>query len=104
MRRRRLDIVTAMARALVEQWRGQDNAAIKLIQRVRETGGTRPARIGGYRKPLLDGHEALLRELSSTKRSITLAEIQDALRQRGLEVGWLSTIWAMLRQLDLSHK
>ena len=43
------------------------SAAIKLMQRVRATGSTAPARIGGYRRPLLDGHEALLRELTSAK-------------------------------------
>ena len=74
------------------------------MQRVREIGSARPARIGGYRKPLLDGHEALLREFTSAKRSITLAEIQDALRQREIEVGSLSTIWATLRRLGLLHK
>ena len=39
------------------------SAAIKLVRRVRETGSTAPAQIGGYRKPLLAGHEAVLREL-----------------------------------------
>ena len=36
-----------------------ESAAIKLIRRVRETGSAKPARIGGYRKPLLAGHEEL---------------------------------------------
>ena len=40
-----------------------ESAAIRLMRRVRETGGAAPARIGHHRKPLLAGHEALLREL-----------------------------------------
>jgi transposase len=43
------------------------SAAIKLMQRVRETGSAAPARIGGNRKPLLAGHEGLLRELTEAK-------------------------------------
>ena len=62
-----------------------ESAAIKLIRRVRDTGSAEPAWIGGHRKPLLAGHEALLRELTATKPPITLAEIQAKLvaRHRG---------------------
>ena len=74
------------------------------MRRVRETGSAAPAKIGGYRKPLLAGHEALLRELTAAKPGITLAEIQAALRQRGIEAGSLATIWSTLRRLGLRHK
>jgi len=53
------------------------SAAIKLVRRVRETGSTEPGKIGGHRKPLLAGHEDLLRELTATRKGITLAEIRD---------------------------
>lgn len=58
-------------------------AAIKLIWRVRETGSSEPARIGGYRKPLLAGHEESLRELTPSKPGITLVETH-ARRRGGL--------------------
>ena len=80
------------------------SAAIKLMQRVRQTGRAAPARIGGYRKPLLAGHEATLRELTEAKPGITLAELQRKLGERGIEAGSLTTIWATLRRLGLSHK
>lgn len=80
------------------------SAAIKLVRRLRETGSTAPARMGGYRKPLLAGHEALLRELTTSRKGITLAEIRNELMQRGIEPGSLTTIWSMLRRLGLSHK
>jgi transposase-like protein len=35
------------------------SAAIKLMRRVRATGSTAPARIGGYRRPVLGPHAAL---------------------------------------------
>lgn len=80
------------------------SAAIKLVRRVRETGSTEPAKIGGYRKPLLAGHEDLLRELTSRRKGITLAEMRTALIERGIEPGSLTTIWSTLRRLGLSHK
>ena len=79
------------------------SAAIKLMRRVRDTGSLKPARIGGYRRPVLEPHEALLRELADGK-DITLAEIQAELsRHVGLTPD-LSTIHHHLRRLGLTHK
>jgi transposase len=75
------------------------SAAIKLVRRVRETGSTEPGKIGGHRKPLLAGREGLPRELTATRKGITLAEFRDALIERGIQSGSLSTIWWMLRRL-----
>jgi putative transposase len=80
------------------------SAAIKLVRRVQETGSLTPARIGGYRRPILEPHEALLRELVDAKSDITLAEIRAALSRRvGLSPD-LSTIHHHLRRLGLRHK
>ncbi len=49
---------------------------------VRETGSTAPGRIGGYRKPLLAGREALLRELAAANGNITPAGIRAGLPPR----------------------
>src|ERR687886_2957087 len=92
------------ARAAAARFAVSASAAIKLVRRVRETGSAAPAKIGGYRKPLLAGHEGLLRELTKAKPGITLAEIQTALRQRGIQAGSLTTIWSTLRRLGLRHK
>ncbi len=71
---------------------------------MRETGSAAPARIGGYRKPLLAGREGLLRELTEARPGITLAELQAELTARGIRAGSLTTIWATLRRLGLRHK
>jgi transposase len=92
------------ARAAAARFEVSASAAIRLVRRVRETGSTEPARIGGYRKPLLAGHEGLLRELTSTRKGITLVEIRDALVERGIAPGSLTTIWSTLRRLGLTHK
>lgn len=106
LRRRLIRAVEAgsSAREAARRFAVSGSAAIKLIRRVRETGNAEPARIGGYRKPLLAGHEELLRELTVAKPNITLAEIQANLVARGIEAGCLTTIWSTLRRLGLSHK
>ena len=80
------------------------SSAIKPMQRVRATGSTAPAKIGGYRRPLLEGHEVVLQELTAAKPGITLVEIKQALAAREIEGGHISTIWSTLRRLGLSHK
>jgi transposase len=92
------------ARAAAARFEVSPSAAIKLMRRARETGSLEPAKIGGYRKPLLAGHEELLRELTTTRKGITLAQIRDALVERDIEPGSLTTIWSTLRRLGLTHK
>jgi len=92
------------ARGAAARFAVSASAAIKLVRRVRETGSTEPGKIGGHRKPLLAGYEHLLRERVATRKDITLAEIRDALIQRGTPPVSLSTIWWALRRLDLTHK
>ena len=94
----------ASARAAATRFAVSASAAIKLVRRVRQTGSAQPAQIGGYRKPMLDEHAALLHELTSAKPGITLAEIRAILIERGVAPVSLMTIWTMLKRLDLSHK
>jgi transposase len=79
-------------------------AAIKLMRRVRATGSVKPAQIGGYRRPILEPHEALLRELVDAKSDVTLAEIRAELSRRVGVSPDLSTIHHYLRRLGLRHK
>src|SRR3954454_9798511 len=79
------------------------SAAIKLMRRVRATGSVKPARIGGYRRPILEPHEALLRELVDAKSDITLTEIRGVLLRRVGLAPDLSTIHHHLRRLGLRH-
>jgi transposase len=80
------------------------SAAIKLMQRVRQTGSTAPAKIGGDRRPLLEKHADDRRAIVSSQAGITLKEMRDALQARGIGVKALSTLAAMLHRLGLSHK
>ena len=94
----------ASAREAARRFAVSPSAAVKIVRRARETGSTAPARIGGYRKPVLEGREDLLRELTGAKPGITLAEIGTVLLARGIGPVSLTTIWSTLRRLGLSHK
>jgi putative transposase len=91
-------------RQAAERFEVSPSAAIKLMRRVRETGSTEPAKVGGYRHPLLEAHADDLRAIVSSKAGITLREIKAALAAHGIEVKALSTIADMLHRLGLSHK
>ena len=91
-------------RQAAERFEVSPSAAIKLMRRVRETGSTAPAQIGGHRRPLLEAHADLIRALVARQPRITLAEMQTALAKHGIEVKALSTISLMLGRLGLSHK
>lgn len=89
------------AREAARRFEVSVSVAIKPVRRVRETGSTAPAKMGGYRQPLLAGHVDVLRELTVSKPDINLAEIQAALPGCGIEAGSLTTIWSTLRRLGL---
>jgi transposase len=91
-------------RQAAEHFKVSPSAAIKLMRRVRETGSTAPAKIGGHRRPILEPHADLIRTLVASKAGITLKQIQTALAERGIEVKALSTVADMLHRLGLSHK
>ena len=73
-------------RQAAERFEVSPSAAIKLMRRVRETGSTAPAKIGGHRRPMLEPHADLIRTLVARQPRITLAEIQAALAERGIAV------------------
>jgi transposase len=79
-------------------------AAVTLLRRVRETGSSAPARIGGHRRPILEPHQDLLRSLMEAKPEITLAELQAEVRSRGIVVRALSTLHVMLKRMKLTRK
>jgi len=92
------------ARAAAERFAVSASAAIKLMQRVRQTGSPAPAKIGGHRRPILEPYADTLRALATSKPGITLKEMREALQARGIIVKALSTIADMLHRLGLSHK
>ncbi len=94
----------ASARQAAARFEVSPSAAIKLMQRVRATGSTAPARIGGYRQPLLRGYEDALLELTASRKGITLAELREELIRRGAPAVSVTAVWSMLKRLGQTHK
>jgi transposase len=79
------------------------SSAVKLMRRVRATGSAKPAKYGGYRRPLLEPYEAELRTMVEATPDITLAEVRRRFAERGVSVG-ITAIHTTLRRLGLRHK
>jgi transposase len=106
LRRRIVEAVAggSSIRAVARRFAVSPSAAIKLMQRVRATGSPAPDRYGGYRRPVLAPYRAELELLVAAAPDLTLAELQDRLRQRcGVAVA-LSTLHGTLHRLGLRHK
>lgn len=106
LRRRIVAVVEggSSVRAAARRFAVSPSTAVKLLQRVRATGSPAPARYGGYRRPLLEPHELELRQLVSAEPDLTLAELQERVKDRvGLVVG-RTTLHHALRRLGLRHK
>ena len=106
LRKRLIEAVEAgsSCRSVAVRFSVSPSAVIKLVQRYQATGSTAPGKIGGYRTPVLADQEDFLRELTSSRKGITLEEIREALIDRGIERCSLTTIWSTLRRFGLSFK
>ena len=100
-------------RAAAERFEVSPSAAIKLMQRVRATGSTAPAKIGGYRRPILEPYAETLRSIATSRPGITLKEVRTVqlgwpsgsfFMRLGIELKALSTVAEMLQRLGLTHK
>ena len=78
------------------------SCVVKLMQRFRRTGSVAPAPRG--KKPyVLEGHEALVRELVAARPDLTLDELHQAISDRGVHVG-RSSVNRFLRACGLTLK
>lgn len=60
------------------------STVIKLMTHIKTTGSVAPKKIGGYRKPKLAAHDAVVRELLQATPDATLDEFVEALSGRGI--------------------
>lgn len=106
LRRRIVRAVEAgtSARVAASRFEVSPSAAIKLMRRMRQTGSSAPAQVGGHRRPVLEPHADLIRSLVQPRPRITSAELRAALGEHVIRVTAHSTLWLMLRRLGLSHK
>ena len=79
------------------------SSVVKWTQRAARTGSVSPARMGGYRRPILAPHRAWLLDQVQTCPHVTLGMLQNRLAERGIEVSH-DTVWRFLRGCGFSFK
>lgn len=79
------------------------SSVVKWSQRQRATGSVAPAKMGGYRKPLLDPHRAFIIERIAQTPHLTLHGLKDELAARGVKVSH-NAVWTFMRREGLTFK
>ena len=76
---------------------------MKWTQRAHRTGSVSPAKMGGYRRPILEPHRDWLLEQVRTCPHVTLSVLQHLLAERDVIVSH-DTVWRFLRGCGFSFK
>lgn len=79
------------------------SSVVKWTQRAARTGSVSPSKMGGHRKPVLEGQREWLLDQVRTRPETTLKGLQARLAERGIVVSH-DTIWRFLRACGLSFK
>lgn len=79
------------------------SSVVKWTQRTARTGSVSPAKMGGYRRPVLEPHRSWLLEQLQACPHVTLAMLQEMLSERGVAVSH-DTVWRFLRSCGFSFK
>ena len=79
------------------------SSVVKWTARARRTGSVSPAKMGGYRRPILEPHRDWLLEQVRNCPHVTLAVLRDLLADRGVIVSH-DTVWRFLRGCGFSFK
>lgn len=79
------------------------SSVVKWTDRARRTGSVAPAKMGGYRRPILEPYRDWLLQQVRTRPHLTLRELQDLLAEKGVIVSH-DTVWRFLRGLGFSFK
>lgn len=90
-------------RRVAAQFGVAPSSVVKWTQRSVRTGSVSPAKMGGYRRPVLEAHREWLLDQVQSCPHITLAALQEMLLERGIEVSH-DTVWRFLRGCGFSFK
>jgi putative transposase len=90
-------------RAVASRFGVAVSSVVKWSQRYRTTGSVAPAKMGGYRKRVLEPHRAFIIERINQTPHLTLHGLKDELAARGVKVSH-DTVWQFLRREGLRFK
>ena len=79
------------------------SSVVKWADRARRTGSVSPAKMGGYRRPVLEPHREWLLEQVRSCPQVTLNGLRRLLAERGIVVSH-DTVWRFLRGCGFSFK
>ena len=75
----------------------------KWVQRRRETGSVAPKKIGGYRRPVLEPHQAWIEARFQQAPELTLKGLQTELAARGIQASY-GAVQSFVKNIGLSFK
>ena len=90
-------------RSVAERFGVAVSSVVKWSRRQRATGSVAPAKMGGYRKPILDPHRAFIVERIAQTPHLTLHGLKDELAARGVKVSH-NAVWTFMRREGLTFK
>lgn len=92
------------AETLAKQFKVSKRSVERYWERQQQTGSAAPKQRGGYRRSRLEGHDETLRGWIAEQNDLTLAQLQERLRQE-LQISLsITALWHRLQRLGLSFK
>ena len=79
------------------------STVLKWVQRCRETGSVAPKKIGDYRRPVLEPHQAWIESRFQQTPELTLKELQTELATRGIQASY-GAVQSFVKNIGLSFK
>ena len=80
-----------------------ESVAVKWLQRVAKTGSVKPAQMGGYRRPALEGEREWLLARIGQKADLTLRGLSAELAERGVKASHYA-VWSFCKREGLTFK
>ncbi len=90
-------------RAVAKRFGVSASSVVKWHQRYHSTGSVAPAKMGGYRKPILDPYRAFIVDRINQTPHLTLQGLRAELEALGVKVSH-NAVWLFLRREGLSFK
>jgi putative transposase len=90
-------------RAAARHFRVSASAVIKLMTRHRATKSVAPGKMGGHRRPVLEGERDWVLARVAGQSDVTTRALADELARRGIKVSHVS-VWNLLRREKRSFK
>ena len=91
-------------RAAARRFGVSGSVAVKWLQRLKATGSVKPSKMGGYRRPALEGErEWLLTRIAGGGADVTVRGLAAELAQRGVRAGPYA-VWSFFKREGLTFK